>query len=199
MDTMPSGEIIRYWRAGLGRTSGWCAALGEIEVGRPTKREATDALMAAVWRALSGSYEPIYIEYVDYRAIVYRTPRGWQYRIGPDCNDPDDLPVTVSCGDQTREQTIRSARKHLAQNAYPWRNGLDFFLSDGSILPDDMDAMRDHAGWVSWQRAFKAEQNRLADLGETDEGNAKAHAYASRNAHAYGSWLTDAERQTAGL
>lgn len=164
--------------SGIGPRGHWRAKLGDVDVVRPTKKEAHDALLTLLSEIVSGSYQTEVISYqTDYLAIVYRKLEGWCYVVS---DGTGRKPAEVQVGGKfSRAEAIITAKRHLAQMAYPMYNGL-------SLLESDSAATLSHLRWIAWQRAY--EHAKSLD-GMTD---AKAHDYASVVGHPE-CWLTRSE------
>lgn len=130
------------------------ATLGPVTVVYSTKKLASDELVKTVETLISGSFEPALYTYAGRSVVVYRMLEGWCYRVyeGVTASTMESAPsVTVQVGQSDRKAAIRSARKHLAQMAYPHFDALD-------LLVGDDEAILDHLHWIGFQRAYAEHQ-----------------------------------------
>lgn len=163
--------------SGIGPRGYWRAKLGDVDVVRPTKKEAHDALIEALREIVSGSYQPESIGYITGgRVLVYRKPEGWCYVISDDRVWSSEIQLGSGVG---RTEAIRKARLHLAQTAYPDYSAL-------SILEPDGEAVITHLRWISWQRAYTHAEM----LGDDD---LEAHHFACEQSNDIRRWLSSSE------
>jgi hypothetical protein len=156
------------------------AALGPMEAIAPLKTDARDRLLVAIEQAISGSWEPAMMAYGTARVLMYRTINGWCYRYWEHLTMFSPVGAVIECGQVNREDAIRSAKRHLAQNAWPDLNGLDLLIGDHT-------AILDHLHWIGFQRTYAWAMN--ATTGFTESS---MHQYACEHANE-DRWLTPDE------
>jgi hypothetical protein len=150
----------------------WRATLGDLEATGGTMAEARDAVLALAAVALEGRWLPATIVYCDSYATVYRDLQGWGYIFGSLDNLKSGAPTYgthISCSGDSRDKVIQSAKKHLAQAAYPATNGLDVLTAHP---PVSFEVLGDHLRWICFQRAYAHVRD---ELKYTDN---EAHTFA---------------------
>lgn len=106
---------ITKWKQPTGAPRLYEAEVGRVTAQGTTPTEAKGNLAAAVSAALDGEYQPELIVWFGRTILVYRDPRhGWVTQF---CN-PDGGRSSCCMSADTRIQSIRRARIHLAQLAY---------------------------------------------------------------------------------
>ncbi|SRR6266567_950901 len=110
-------DFIRYERATGKWQTKWTARLGEVSAAGDSREDATRNLFTLVREGMEGSYDPVVIAFMGWVAHIWRNPLGdWCYAIrGAGFNGRLDR-NSVLIGDY--EETIRCARKHLADYVY---------------------------------------------------------------------------------
>ena len=120
----------------------------------PTVKEAKLDAGRKIEAALKDSYAPTFLTFGSYTALVWREPSGWGYRLLPDKED-----TLYACCQDSRPDTIRQAKRHLAQLA-------DNVVANEAILAyvhkDDRKEIENN---IRWQR----EMRELIAKGYTDE------------------------------
>lgn len=166
----------------FGRPKRWRAIFGGIDVIRPGKREATEAVLIAAQDALSQDYDPTLDQYAGYYVLIYCDRGAYCYRSGKLVEIGEGYDTAVSMGTADRAEVVRAARRHLAQMAWPESSGFDFLTNR-----EDWPGILDHAHWIGFQRAYTAARGQ-------GKGDVEAHAFACQTADA-AHWLTGAEPQ----
>lgn len=160
----------RTYALGMKRNTGWRARLGDIDVIRPTQREAIEAVTDLAETMVSGSFEPETMAFGEYCAIVYRDITGWQYSILHRSDMNGSERSRVSCGSYDRRVAVNLARRHMVQMAYPL-TGLGY-LADR----EDWYGILDQMHWLGFQRAYERARRKFKD--GTD---AEMHRYATEH------------------
>lgn len=160
-------------------TKVWRATLGGIEADGKTAAEAKANVLDAVETATEGDWLPLVLSFGDQYALVYRDLSGWGYRFGPvtDMTEGRAALGTHITSSDNRAETIRRAKVHLAQAAYPASNGLDFLGAQPEV---DAASLLGHLQWLGFQRAYVWRRDEaLGDRG----GDTQWHAFACEHAH----------------
>jgi len=124
-------------------------------------RNVTEARADAgrkIAKAIRGSYDPYYLHLGRESAIVYRTPLyGWSYALLDNRESGTVFGTTMG---EPFEETLQSARKHLAQLA--WDGCNDQECLDFVEKSDRGEFQR----WLDFQNAYKVA--RAEGLSDTD-------------------------------
>ena len=134
----------------------------------PNLKEARADAARKLEAAVTGYYTPAIMTYRGYVIMAWReVESGWWYTI----LTPDrmDTPVVAqqrgaNSGGQSAEDTIRAARRHLAQYIYdPRQPDATYGEALNAIDSHDLDGRREFTRWAMWQSAYRTAANNGAD------------------------------------
>jgi len=145
---------------------------GLIGTGR-TMRDARNDWERKAEAALTAPFEIEVIKYYSVAAIVHRDLESWWYEIldltGRHRNEPNGTMKLGCSGGGSRDETVRAARRHLAQ--WVWRPRSVW----GFDLLENEEDFRQHMSWCRWQNCCRAwieagEENaeKIRDLANLD-------------------------------
>jgi hypothetical protein len=128
--------------------------LGEITgVGRSASAAKKDALAQAE-RALTGSYDPVYVTFRGEARLAIRQPGAWMT-----WSLERRLPLGTWSDVRSREDVERSLRLDLAQATW---DGAE----DESPIVLDTDDRREFGAWVRWQKRWRFYRDVLLGRGK---------------------------------
>jgi hypothetical protein len=154
---------------------------GMLEATGATITEAKAGLDAQIDDALSGSYDPAIVKHGEYSAMVYRTPRGWEYRLF-DADRPMDAPgitnISGNClmGNVSRAEAIQEAVAHVVG-----LDGADYHTLDE--LPPFLTDRSKGYNIITTRRFNRAYRYAKANHPDGSEHGASWHAWAGNNMH----------------
>lgn len=133
-----------------------------------TVTEAKKDAGRKITEALDGDYIPEILEWRGYAILVYREPEGWCSRTIADPEDGIKAGCVYGNPSSTREETIQSARRHLAQMGWKPEDGFDL-----PTFVTNRNDIADHYNWCKAQLRWR--KARDAGLDAND-----CHAYACK-------------------